>query len=376
MGNRMRRTVISALVMGSALIVVSLSACRKQEAPPPAPRPVAVIAPVPLQDLAGEAYPGSVRARVETPLSFRVPGKITERRVDIGVHVSKGAVLAVLDPIDARLNVEASVAAVSAAEADAQLAESEFKRYQNLSESGFVSSSALDLRRNQMELAQARLKQARSQLAVIRNQAGYTSLTADADGTVTEVIADAGQVVSAGQPVLGFARDGEREVRITVAEGAAVEALRKAGQLAITLWAVPGKIYPGKLREIAASADARTRTHEARVSFVTSDEQVVLGMSASVIVGAASDRNAWRLPLSAVSEVDGKPVIWRVQAGATATAPVTAQPLSVQVLKYLDDSAVVAGNIAKDDRVISAGAQLLHPGMVVRPIDRTAPVAL
>ncbi len=352
-------------------ILASLAACHKEVPPPAVARPVAVVAPMPMQGIAGEAYPGSVRARVETPLSFRVPGKIVERRADIGVHVSKGTVLAVLDPVDARLNVDASRAAASAAEADAQLAQSEYQRYKNLSDSGFVSSSALDVQRNQAELAAAKLKQARSQLAVVRNQAGYTSLIADADGSVTEVIADAGQVVSAGQAVLGFARDGEREVRISVPEGAAVEALRKAAQLGITLWAVPGKTYPGKLREIAESADARGRTHEARVSFVESDDQVRVGMSASVIVGAVTDRSAWRLPLSAVSEVAGKPVIWRVQGD-----PATAQPLAVEVLQLLNDSAVVAGAIGKDDRVISAGLQLLTPGMAVKPIDRAAPVAL
>lgn len=361
-----------------ALIGVSLTLAGCHKEPPPAAgaRPVAVIVPAPAQGaMVGEAYPGSVRARIESPLSFRVAGKITERRVDIGARVRKGEVLAVLDPVDARLNVEAAKAAVGSAEADARLAESEYRRYQDLSERGFVSKSLLDQRANELELAKARLDQQRSQYAVVRNQAAYTSLIADSDGIVTDIQADAGQVVSAGQAVLGFARDGEREVRISVPEGAAVDALSKAPTLRISLWAIPGKYYEGRLREIASAANPQTRTHEARVSFVAADADVKLGMTANVTAGSTPGKASWRLPLTAVGDAQGQPTIWRVIAGEGADHA-TAQPLPVTVLQLLNDAAIVAGDIRPDDRVISAGVQLLTPGMAVKPIDRTAPVAL
>ncbi|WP_428309825.1 efflux RND transporter periplasmic adaptor subunit [Hydrocarboniphaga sp.] len=356
------------------LVLLALAGCHKEAPPAASARPVAVIAPAPAQGaMVGEAYPGSVRARIESPLSFRVAGKITERRVDIGARVKKGEVLAVLDPVDARLNVEASKAAVASAEADAKLAESEYKRYVDLSERGFVSKSLLDQRANELDLAKARLDQQRSQFAVVRNQAAYTSLIADSDGIVTDIQADAGQVVSAGQAVLGFARDGEREVRISVPEGAAVETLRKATALRISLWAIPGKFYEGRLREIASAASAQTRTHEARVSFVAADDEVKLGMTANVSVGSTPGAASWRLPLSAIGDAQGKPVIWRVQGDKENT---TAQPLPVTVVQLLNDSAIVSGDIKPADQVISAGVQLLIPGMPVKAIDRTAPVAL
>lgn len=352
---------------------LALAACGANEPPPEAPRLVAVIAPEPLSGLVGEAYPGSVRARTESRLSFRVPGKIVERRVDIGSHVRKGQVLAVMDPQDARLNVEASAAAVSASEADVRLAEAEHKRHQELFDKGFISRSLLDIRSNELDLARARLEQARSQLAVIRNQAGYTTLAADADGLVTEVLAEAGQVVAAGQPVLGFARDGEREVVVSIPEGR-IDVLRNAPQLGITLWAAPGKVYSGRVREIAASADRQTRTHEARVSFVDADDAVRLGMTANVIVGNAAPTQTFRLPLTAVTQLDGKAAVWAVREAGEGGA--TAQPVPVQVLQYLNDAAVVTGELKPDDRLVSAGVHLLTPGMAVRPLDRKAPVAL
>jgi multidrug efflux system membrane fusion protein len=364
-------------IKGFAIVFMAASAvvaCHAPEAPVVSARPVAVIAPQALRDAgSAEFYPGTVRARVESALSFRVAGKIIERRVDIGAQVRKGDVLAVLDPIDARLNVQAAESSVAAAEADARLAESEFQRHVDLNQRGFVSASLLDLRRNQMELAQARLKQARSQLAVSRNQAAYTSLVADADGLVTQVQADAGRVVAAGEPVLGFARNGEREVRINVPEGAAVERLRSAPSLRVSLWAQPGKLYEARVREIAGSADASTRTHEARISIVNADDAVKLGMTASVQVGTPAEEPLWRLPLTAVGDSSGTPVVWRVIA---AGEQLQAQPLPVKVVQLLNDAVIIAGDIKPDDRLISAGVHLLTPAMPVKPIDRSAPVAL
>lgn len=354
-----------------ALTAAFLAACGKTAEPTVAPRIVAVEPPVPLSGMSGEAYPGSVHARVETRLSFRVAGKITERKVDVGAHVTKGTVLALLDPQDARLNVEASSASVAAAEADAKLAGAEFKRYQDLLAKGFIGQSQLDSYQNQLDLALARLEQARSQHAVVRNQANYTSLIADADGTVTELLADAGQVVDAGTPVFGFARDGEREALIAVPEGQ-VEILTQAAKLVITLWAVPGKTYEGRIREISASADPVTRTHTARVSFVAPDESVKLGMTANVIAGNAAPSLAFRLPAGALTEVDHKPAVWIVKAGE----PATAQPVPVQVLQYLNDAVVVSGALQPGDQLISAGVHLLQPGMPVQPIQRKAAVAL
>ncbi|MDB5971485.1 MAG: family efflux transporter, subunit [Hydrocarboniphaga sp.] len=368
-----------AIAVGLLSFLVSflaLTACKQESPHVVSPRPVAVISPTPQDKMIGEIYPGSVRARVESPLSFRVSGKFIERHVDVGARVKKGQVLAVLDPVDARLNVEASKAAVGAAEADTKLAESEYLRYQDLAAAGFVSRSLLDQRGNELDLAKAKLEQARSQLAVVRNQAGYTNLLADADGIVTDLQADAGQVVSAGQAVFGFARDGEREISIAVPEGTAVDTLRRASALRITLWAVPNKVYEGRVREIAAAADKSTRTYGVRISLVAADDDVKIGMTANVAVGSSPGPKSWRIPLSAVGDAGGNPVIWRVSSSRIGGASAVAEALPVQVLQYLNDSAIVVGDIKPGERVISSGVQLLRPGMPIEPIDRGSPAAL
>lgn len=365
---RIRSRLLALALSG---LMLPLAGCHEKEVPVAAPRVVAVINPIPVAGAVSDAYPGTVRARVESALSFRVGGKIVERHVEIGQHVHKGAVLAVLDPVDAKLNVDASVATVKAAEADAKLAMSELRRYEDLLKKGFVSQSLVDLRHSESDAAQARLEQARSQLAVIRNQAGYTTLVADADGTVTELLAEAGQVVAAGQAVVNFARDGEREVRINVPEGAAVTQIGEAPQLFVMLWGAPEKRYQARLRELSTAADPVLRTHEARITIVDTDDAVRLGMSASVLVGTAATQPMFRVPLTAVTALHDQATVWRVQGD-----PATVQPLTVKVLQYLDTEAVIAGDLSVQDRLASAGVHLLIPDMPVKAIDRRAPVAL
>jgi len=92
--------------IGGSLLVAVLAACGKSE-PAPAPAvPVLVVHP---QDggQAISAYPGEVRAREETVLSFRVGGNLLRREVDAGQRVREGQLLAELDvrfhPIDGLL---------------------------------------------------------------------------------------------------------------------------------------------------------------------------------------------------------------------------------------------------------------------------------
>lgn len=356
-------------------LAVFVSACGGEAAAPPLPRPVVVEAPQPFVGPAGiEAFPGSVHAGVEADLSFRVPGKIAERKVDMGAHVKPGTVLAVLDPQDARLNLDAARASVAAAEADLWLAQEEEKRYRDLQTRGFVGQSLVDTRASTTKLAEARLDQARSQSKLARNQSGYTTLTADAAGVVTEIMAEPGNVVAAGQPVVRFAADGEREVHINLPEGR-VEALRNAPRLAVTLYSDREKRYAGKVRDISPQADRATRTHMARVTIVGADEGVHLGATATVHLGAAGDGKTFRLPATAVgAQGDRRAVVWKLRNGEDGSA--TVEPVPVQVLQYFDAAVTVTGAIGTQDRLVTAGIHRLVAGMPVRPIERSAKAAL
>lgn len=316
----------------------------------------------------GGVYTGEVRARNETDLAFRIGGKMLERLVDIGASVKRGEVLARLDGQDTRFAANAAGAQVEAAAADLALARAELVRSEGLHARNFVSASALGARRTQVQAAEARLRQARAQASVAGNQADYTTLRADRDGIITAAPAEAGEVVSAGQPVLRLAQPSSREILIHVPEGR-VRELRVGAVAQVRAWAHPAKVFVGALRELSPAADATTRTYAARVSVPDADDALPLGATASVAF-AAEDGAYMVVPLPALTRMDGKAVVWVVDESSRT------QPLEVEAGKYREDGVEIRAGLPVGARIVTAGVHRLVAGERVRAVDAAASVAL
>lgn len=345
------------------LTVLFLVACSGGEDDATPARPVLVQQPVPAAG-AVQAFAGEIRARHETPLAFRVGGKVARRRVDVGDRVAVGRALAELDAQDLRLNREAAQAQLAAAEADARLAAAEFERIQVMHERQLVSRSLFDARRSTLDAANSRVAQARAQLDVAGNQAGYGVLRANAAGVIAVRHIEAGQVVAAGQTAFGLAEDGEREVAIALPE--ADVARFKVGQdVLVELWAAPGQRVPGRIREIAPAADAQARTYATRVGlFLPEGLRVELGQSARVY--AANDgAAALSVPLSALAEVDGRPAVWVLDGPGDRVRRV-----AVQVGAFSETEVPVFSGLEPEDWVVVSGVHLLRDGEAVKPVDR------
>jgi RND family efflux transporter MFP subunit len=288
-------------------------------------------------------YSGEVRARHETALAFRVGGKMTERTVDVGARVRPGQPLARLDPADARL-------AQAQAEAGHALAAAELKRAEDLQARNFLSKAALDAR-----LSAARSAEAQAQLA--RNQAAYTTLAADVPGVIAAVLADAGQVVAAGQPVFRLARDGEREVAIALPESA-MAGIRVGAEAQIGIWA-DGARYRGRVREVAPVADPATRTFAARVTIIGAGGELPLGATATATFPTpGGDRLV--VPLAAVFQQDGRPAVWRVGKDGAV------QLQAIEIERFGDSGAVVKSGLTGGEQIVAAGAFKLTAGEKVR----------
>jgi multidrug efflux system membrane fusion protein len=342
-------------------LVIAASGCGKHEAAaPPAQRAVLAQVVTPASATLGNIYSGEVRARHESDLAFRVGGKMVARHVDVGSVVRKGAALARLDPQDARLAVEAARSQFAAAAADHALAKAELDRYLELHAKSFVSKAVLDARQTAFNTTEARLEQTRAQLATAQNQSAYTELEADADGVITAVLAEPGQVVAAGQPVVRLARPEEKEVVIHVPESRLAE-LREAHEVLVALWTQPEKPYAGRVREISPNADPVTRTFTVKVSVLEPDPGVRLGMTANVLLGERSARQVITLPLAAVVQEDGRSSVWVVDP---ATRKVNPRPIEVGA--YREDGVTVLSGLAAGEVVVAAGAHKLLPGETVR----------
>jgi RND family efflux transporter MFP subunit len=304
-----------------------------------------------------------MKPRYESDLAFRIGGKIVARTVDAGARVRKDQVLARLDPADVTLQAESAQAQATAARVDYEFAQAEFQRYENLHRQKAISASQLDAKLNAMKASRARSEQAQANLAVTQNQATYTALRAPEDGVITAVTAEVGQVVAAGQAVMRYARETEREVAISVPE-ARIDDLKSAQQISVVLLAEPDTAYRGKVREVSPGVDPVTRTFSVRVSVLDSPPAMQWGMTAKVLF-AEGQSSASLLPATALYQaLDGRPAIWVYD---TAAGRVSLRP--VVVSQYREDGVVITDGLVAGEWVVATGANKLYEGQRVRPYE-------
>jgi len=353
--------------LGSSVLLTALAACGQGE-PPPAPAvPVLVVHPQPGTS-APPSWPGTIVAREEAALAFRVGGKLLRRDVDNGQRVRQGQRLAELDATDYALQAQAAQAQLAAAEAELARTRDEVQRYRALAAQQLISQSLLDAQLTAWQAAQSQRDAARAQLTVARNQADYAILRAPADGVIVSRLAEAGQVLAAGQPVYTLATDGAREAAIALPENQ-LGALAIGQSVAVELWNQPAQRWPGRVREIAAAADPLARTWAVRVQLDEAAlDAVELGQSARVLARHAD--TALRIPLSAVQPGAGAGAgaqqhsVWVVETDGT----VRARPVSLG--GYGTDSVPVLSGLTPQDWVVAAGGHLLHEGQPVHARDR------
>ena len=152
-------------------------------------------------------FTGVIAARVQSNLGFRVAGKIIRRLVDVGEEVKAGQPLMKIDESDLRLAVTAKRNAVITARAAALQARNDEKRYATLVQSAAVSVQRHEQAQAALDTAEAQLAAAEAEARVAENEAAYSTLAADADGTVVEALGEGlGETISVADRVTAVRR--------------------------------------------------------------------------------------------------------------------------------------------------------------------------
>lgn len=309
---------------------------------------------------ATRSFTGTVAARVQSDLGFRVSGKVLQRLADAGQSVKRGQPLMRIDPVDLKLAAQARQEAVAAARARAKQTAEDEARYRDLRGSGAISASAYDQIKAAADAAKAQLSAAEADADMANNASGYAELVADGDGVVMETLAEPGQVVSAGQTVVRLAHAGPREAVVQLPE-----TLRPAiGSIAqAALFGKEGVSMPASLRQLSDSADPLTRTFEARYVLQGELASAPLGTTVTIRIpaGNAATQADLQVPMGALFDAGKGPGVWVIDS---QSSKVSWRPVVVQHLD--DDSARIAGQLKQGDRVVALGAHLLREGEPVR----------
>ncbi len=309
-------------------------------------------------------FVGLVSARTETDLGFVLAGTLAERPVETGDLVTKGAVLARLDPEDLDADVRAAEAGVQVANAQLRAARDAENRARELLSRGTDSATRLEDAERGLTAAIATVEQARAALAQARDIRGFATLTAPQDGVVIQTNAEAGASVTAGQAVVVLAGTESREITLDVIERDAA-ALSEGLMFDVALAANPKVTAQASLRRIDPVAAASTRTRRVHLTLQDPPEGFRLGALVH-ISPATMARLDIILDDSAILDPEGSPAVWTVRRspdGATGTVHRT----PVQLGDRFGPRVRVTDGISAGDEVINKGIHSLKEGQTVGP---------
>jgi RND family efflux transporter MFP subunit len=347
-------------IMALALAACSESKSEVKEAPPRRPVLAQKVHYEPA--VAERSFVATVRPRVESDLGFRVGGKVARRLVEVGETVKAGQVLATLDEVDLRLQLDQAQAELQAAKGAQTQARAELKRGEVLRNKGWSTDANLERQRAAADEADSRVLRGERAVSLAQNSLTYASLRADADGVVTATAVEPGQVVAAGQMAARVARLEQKEAVVAVPE-ALVDRISN-GKTQVSLWSQPNRVYTARLRELSPGADAATRTYQARFTILDAGDDVRFGMTATVTLSDPASGQVARLPLSAVIDEGNGPALFIVdrETGALQHKP-------IEVAGFETRDVLVKGGVAEGEWVVSLGTQKLDTAQKVRVVE-------
>ena len=338
-------------LIGLSLIAL-LSACGKsgtgQDAVKPA-RVVDVVTPVmgpAQQDIRSS---GSLAFREESKLGFKTGGVVAQVLVREGDVVKPGQVLATLEGAEID-------AAVAQSQALYDKAVRDLKRGESLYEQEVVSKEVLDNLKTSEALAKAGLQASQF-------NRGTARLVASAPAVVVKRLAEAGEVIAPGQPVLLLGSLKSGLVFRSGLSDAQIVQIRKHSNVSVVLDAYPGVSLPATVLEVGQAADARTGAYriELKLNDTSDPRPLLAGMvgRAVIPVGAAQQGLSY-LPLSTVVDTrEGQVSVFTLENGSV----VKRRELAVAFIG--NDTVALKDNLPADTQVVLSGAAFLKDGEAV-----------
>ncbi|MBI1220656.1 MAG: efflux RND transporter periplasmic adaptor subunit [Rhodobacteraceae bacterium] len=345
------------LVLPLALLL-ALAACKQDATAAPTPRPVVSEVVSPRSGLQ-PSYAGTVAARVETDLGFPINGTLAARPVEEGDVVAKGATLALLDPQDLDADVRAAEAGVTVAAAQLNSAQDAADRANQLVAKGVDSPATAEAAKSALAAATARQAQAQAALVQAKDLRSFATLTAPQDGVVTQVDAQPGAKLTAGQPVLRLAATGEREVVIDLSEQD-VAGISPGATFRVRLEVAKEIASTATLRAIDPVSDRATRTRRLHLT-LASDASPAFRLGALVQVETDARMEA-RLTVPATALINGGSDVWVVDRTTN-----TVHRTTLKLGPVTGERVLVLSGLTTGQEVVVKGVNSIQDGQAVGP---------
>jgi RND family efflux transporter MFP subunit len=293
---------------------------------------------------------GLLTPKDEARLSFKVGGVIDSIKVEEGQSVKAGQVLAVLKQAEIGASLE-------------QAREGTAKAQRDLDRGKALLADGVTTEEQVQDLTTA-FKVASAAQSGTEFNAAHTRIVASANGVVLRKLAEASEVVQAGQTVLvlGGANRGW-VVRIGLADRDVVRTrLGDAARIEFDAW--PGQVFVGRVSNISSAADAGTGTFTVEVQLDAGNTRFVQGLVAKVALTPQNSGEVKVIPVQALVEANDR------EAGVFVLDPSRqiVQRMSIQIGRMNGGQIEVLDGLPLGAQVVTDGAAFLENGESVRVV--------
>ena len=243
---------------------------------------------------------GSLRSDESLQVASEVAGRIAEILFKEGEEVKAGDVLVKLDDALVRAEVEDAKARLT-------LAQSNFDRAQSLSKTGSGTERTLDESTSALEIAKAAVQLAETKLSKL-------SLTAPFPGRVGLRTMSVGAYTTPGTPIVNLEKIDQLKLDFRVPETVLTQ-VSVDQDVEMTVDAVPGKKFPGKVYAIDPQVDVNGRSLRIRARMANPEKSLLPGLFARVIIKGLEERQVVRVAESAVVSRGQDKIIYSIVGG-------------------------------------------------------------
>ncbi len=373
--DRTGRAAALALMATGALFLAALSSCSKEEQVASAPTEVRVMEVVQRDVPVFREWVGQTLGAEDIEIRARVDGWLQGLHFREGSEVRKGTLLYTIDQNELQQRVAAAESRLAEARTLLVQAEADVARYDPLAAAGAVSQRDLEIAVAQRDARASEVEAAKAGVALAQIELGYATIRAPIDGLIGISAARVGDFV--GRPpnavILNtISRVDSIRVRFSITEQEYMElverpavAVEERGRArpGLEMILADGSVYPEKgfVLFTERRIDPATGTLLVEASFPNPRRTLRPGQFARVHAVFEERKGALVVPVRAISELQGQPVVFTVSAeNKVEFRRVVAGPV-------VGDIRVIEKGVTVGEKVIVEGIQKVRPDMIVAP---------
>lgn len=303
-----------------------------------------------------EAYRGSVEVtgsftgvlepEMVVGVVHKTGGKVREVKVKDGDEVGKGDLLISLDSAELSAQAAQAEATLQAIQVQLEAAASSLEDTRILYEEGVVPLQQFEQAETQYKVLEAQAAQAAATLQLVRTQLNDTRITAPVGGTVSGVTINPGEMVSPGVPVVTINKLDTMEVHVQLTEKD-VGRVAEGQKVGVLVSAAGPELLEGEVVAVSPVADPRTKSYPMKVALSNKDRSLKAGMTATIQLVVAEEKDTVVVPAEAVLTQEGRQVVYVVEgelARCRAVTPGLENGTLVSVLEGVEPGELVVVN--------------------------------